>query len=215
MRRCPNGHCFDDDELICCPECGLPMKDYATQTEEQMETIQREESDNQSSDPCATEVDKAPSKALALWIFGILFAFVAFVILEITDTTFFVPSWHKQSAHTQESISVEIDVSQYDMDSFQELSSWKQTLKVGENEVWTREAPEGYRLVNPEYYIVTVDAEGNPSSPNVNFAYVRVEQDSIQSESPMTEEYETPVAANSQTDSDLRHGIIKLALLQS
>lgn len=98
MRRCPNGHCFDDDELICCPECGLPMKDYETQTEEQMESIQREESDNQSSDPCATEVDKAPSKALAWWIFGILFAFVAFVILEITDTTFFVPSWHKYTA---------------------------------------------------------------------------------------------------------------------
>lgn len=107
MRRCPNGHCFDDQELIFCPECGLPMKDYDARTEEQTESIQQEGLNNQTPASSAAEESKAPSKALACWIFGILFAFVAFVILEITDTTFFVPSWHQrseQSINTQKSV---------------------------------------------------------------------------------------------------------------
>ena len=98
MRRCAKGHCFDDDKLIYCPECGLPMAANKTQTvnqtEEQEKTGFQGIYDNQSSElhkTEKTEKDESPSKAFVWGTLVFFFACIIFIILGVASgSQFFI-----------------------------------------------------------------------------------------------------------------------------
>ncbi len=194
---CPKGHRFDDDELNYCPECGLPLKpfdssqvnsilgqkhlnqDDANDQHQQHEISNHLQSHDTSSQKSTTK--KHPSGAIVF--FAIMFlVLTAFVLLEMTDITHLVSALHRKG------ISVEIIVGQVDVADNERLSQWTQTLYVGENSVWCRETPTGYRLLNPEYIPVTVDEYGNLSLTEIWFGYERIEEE-LPTEYPA---YESP-----------------------
>ena len=199
---CPNGHCFDDDELNYCPECGLPLKIFDSLQANNNVNEQRYHSQNDAvqyqqceiSNPLQSQdssshnsTAKRHPSGVALF-FAIIIAFLtAFILFELTGVTHLIPAWHKKE------ISVEIIVGQVDVADNERLSQWTQTLHVGENSVWCREAPTGYRLLNPEYIPVTVDDYGNPSLTEIWFGYERIKEsiqtDNLVYESPAVESH--------------------------
>lgn len=90
MRYCANGHCFQDDELVYCPECGMPLSSDPPE--------QSNQQNNQNTSPenyGQNEPNRQRKKPIGYIVLCIIIIALVFVILEMADVTNLIPSLHK------------------------------------------------------------------------------------------------------------------------
>lgn len=118
VKICPKGHCFDDDELVYCPECGLPLRPFdgslppnteleehnnACSNEAGIQDQQQKATDfSQDQDNTVNSNTSLSSSNKAIWVFAFVAACVlAFAVLELTDTTRIIPSLHQRTLNEE------------------------------------------------------------------------------------------------------------------